>query len=168
MRTFVLSSLLNLGIGLAFGLLVGIVVTIKTEGYSPLFTMVRIPVEIGLLVALLSKNMYRLYFYYRLSLDVNTVCEGDGQESESYVVAFVLNLLTFGLYHIYWIYKLAKRMRANAPRYGFKMLETGKDIAVLDALSFGYIAAWELIKNMNRMAAVYNQTGLAAVVGGVQ
>lgn len=56
----------------------------------------------------------------------------------------------------------------NAPRYGYKMLETGKDIAVLDTFSFGYVAAWELIKNMNRIAKVYNQNGLAEVVGGVQ
>ena len=84
------------------------------------------------------------------------------------MISFVLSTLTFGLYHIYWIYKLAQRMRANAPRYGFKMLETGKDIAVLDAFSFGFISAWELIKNMNRMAKVYNQSGVPEVVGGVQ
>lgn len=168
MTTFVLSSLINLGIGLAFGLIVGIVMTIASEGDVALVTMVGVPVGVGLIVALLAKNMYRLYFYYRLSLDINEVCKGDGQESESYVIAFVLSTLTFGLYHIYWIYKLAQRLHVNAPRYGFKMPETGKDIAVLETFSFGYIAAWELIKNMNRIAKVYNQTGLAEVAGGVQ
>ena len=47
------------------------------------------------------------------------------------------------------------------------MQETGKEIAVLHSFSFGYIAAWELIKNMNKVAKVYNQNGLAEV-GGVQ
>ncbi len=168
MTTFVLSSLINLGIGLVFGLLVGIVMTIASEGNAALATMVSVPISVGIIVALLARNMYRLYFYYRLSLDINEICKGDGQESESYVIAFVLSTLTFGLYHIYWTYKLAQRLHVNAPRYGYKMLETGKDIAVLDTFSFGYIAAWELIKNMNRIAKVYNQNGLAEVVGGVQ
>lgn len=168
MIIFVLSSLLNLGIGLVFGFLVGIILTIATGAAAIGVTLFTLPIIIGLIVALLASNMYRMYFYYRLSLDVNEVCKGDGQESESYVISFVLSTLTFGLYHIYWIYKLAQRMRANAPRYGFKMLETGKDIAVLDAFSFGFISAWELIKNMNRMAKVYNQSGVPEVVGGVQ
>lgn len=168
MKTFVLSSLLNFGIGLAFGILVGIVVTIATGGHDAGMTMLALPVWVGVAVSLLANNMYRLYFYYRLSLDVNTVCEGDGKETESYVIAFVLNLVTFGIYQLYWSYKLAQRLHANAPRYGFKMMETGKEIVVLNIFCFGYIAAWELIKNMNKIAKVYNQSGLAKVDGGVQ
>lgn len=168
MTTFVLSSLINLGIGLAFGIIVGIVMTIASEGNAALATMVGVPISVGVIVSLLASNMYRLYFYYRLSLDVNAVCEGDGKETESYVIAFVLNTVTFGLYQLYWAYKLAQRLHANAPRYGFKMMETGKEIVVLDVFCFGYIAAWELIKNMNKVAKVYNQSGLAEIVGGVQ
>lgn len=166
MAKFILSSLINFVIGFAFGLLVGIVSIIA--GGSVLMGLLGTPIACGLILSFTAANMYRIYFYYRLSLDVNAMCKGDGAESESYVIASVLSTLTFGLYHIYWTYKLAQRLRANAPRYGFKMLETGKEIAVLDALSFGYIAAWELIKNTNRIAKVYNQNGLADVVGGVQ
>lgn len=168
MSTFILSSFINLGIGVAFGLLIGIILTIMTKGDDAVSTMIITPIVIGVVVALLSHNMYRLYFYYRLSLDVNEVCKGDGQESESYVVATVLSTLTLGLYNIYWVYKLGQRLYVNAPRYGFKMVEDGKDIAVLSSLSFGFIAANELIKNTNKIAKVYNQTGVAEVVGGVQ
>ncbi len=168
MSTFILSSFINLGIGVAFGVLVGIIATIVSKGYVAVYTMIIPPVAMGGVVALFSRNMYRLYFYYRLSLDVNEVCKGDGQESESYVVAMVLSTLTLGLYNIYWVYKLGQRLYVNAPRYGFKIVEDGKDIAVLSSLSFGFIAANELIKNINRIAKVYNQTGVAEVVGGVQ
>jgi len=112
------------------------------------------------LLSIFTANLYRVYFYYKLSLDINAVCEGDGEETESYLMAVVLGWLTFGLYQLYWAYKLANRLRVNAPRYGFKMVETGKDIVILDALSSGYIAAWELIKNINRVAKVYNVSGL--------
>ena len=169
MVTFVLSSLLNLGIGLCFGLIVGVILTIATGGSQPLYTMLLIPLAVGGYVALLSANMYRMYFYYRLSMDINALCEGDGLESESYILACILSMLTFGLYHLYWSYKLAQRLRVNSPRYGFKMLETGKDIVVLEAFSFGFISAWELIKNTNRAAGRYNQTGPADISeGGVE
>lgn len=168
MKTFVLSSFINFGIGWAFGFIVGLLSLIAGDNGSAGAALLVTPFAWGILFSILATNMYRIYFYYRLSLDVNAVCKGDGAETESYLIASMLSVLTLGLYRVYWTYKLAQRLRANAPRYGFKMLETGKEIAVLNALSFGYIAAWELIKNMNKVAKVYNQTGLADVVGGVQ
>lgn len=165
MKVFVLSSLINTGIGLVFGIVVGIFGAIMTGEASMILSL---PLSCAVVFALLGVNMYRVYFYYRFSLDVNAVCEGDGKETESSLVAAVLSSLTLGLYNVYWLYKLGQRLKVNAPRYGFKMQETGKEIAVLSSLSFGYIAAWELIKNMNKIAKVYNQNGLAEVVGGVQ
>ena len=118
------------------------------------------------IVLLIVNTVYKIYFYYTLSLDVDAVCIGDGRESGSYVAAAALSTLTFGLYNIYWTYKIGQRLHANAPRYGFKMLETGKDIALLDAFSFGFISAYELLKSMNKIAKVYNQTGPNGINGG--
>lgn len=120
-------------------------------------------------IALFGLNIvYRVYFYYSLSLDVDAVCKGDGRESGSYVAAAALSTLTLGFYNIYWTYKIGQRLHANAPRYGFKIVETGKDIALLDAFSFGYVSTYELLKNMNRIARVYNQSGTVGIYGGVQ
>ena len=168
MTTFILSSLINAGIGFAFGLVLSIIMIISNDGNAAWATLVSVTLSSTLFVSLFAGNMYRLYFYYTLSLDINTICEGDGDESESYITALTLSIITLGAYKVYWTYKLAKRLKANAPRYGFKIAETGKDIAILNTLSFGFIGAWELIKNMNRIAKVYNQNGLAEVVGGVQ
>lgn len=159
MIDFVLSSFLNFGIGLGFGFVVGIIATIATSGTIAVFTMLIIPLFIAVSVAAVSANMYRTYFYYRLSMDIDAICEGDGQESESYLLAIVLSMLTLNLYHLYWSYKLAQRLRVNCPRYGFKMFETGKDIVLLHAFSFGFISAYELIKNVNRAARVFNVSG---------
>jgi len=111
------------------------------------------------LLSIFTFNLYRIYFYYKLSLDINAVCEGDGRETESSLAAAVLGWLTLGLYQLFWTYKMAQRLHVNAPRYGFKMPETGKDIVILEAFSAGYISAWELIRNVNRVARVYNQAG---------
>lgn len=112
--------------------------------------------------------IYKFYFYYQLSLDINAVCEGDGVESKSYLFVYALNAVTFGIYGKYWIYKLGQRLQANAPRYGFKMVIGGKDFLVLDLFSNGWISAWEFVRNMNRIAKVYNQTGLPEIEGGAQ
>lgn len=169
MSKFVLSSFINLGIGLGFGLIVGIIATIVTHGIDTQATMLYVTLGVAAFITLFTRNLYRIYFNYRLSLDINAMCEGDGEESESFLSAFVLSLLTFGMYRVYWTYKLAKRLRANAPRYGFKMEVTGKEIAALDVICFGFVSAYELIKNTNEAAAVYNQNGLAGIgEGGVQ
>lgn len=169
MTVFVASSLLNAGIGLIAGLLVGIIQAISLHSAAAILVYM----FGGILVfAFATINLYRLYFFYRLSLDVNAVCEGDGKESGSFLVTAVLSVLTLGVYELVWLYGLGQRLKINAPRYGFKIVEGGKDIVVLNTMSFGYIGTWELIKNMNRIANVYNRMGLAAdaedmLLGGV-
>lgn len=112
--------------------------------------------------------VYRVYFYYQLSLDVNAVCHGDGCETKSYLFVLAMDTITLGIYGYYWIYKLGQRLQANAPRYGFKMIVGGTEILVLDILSFGWLSAWEFVRNMNRIALVYNQSGAGELTGGAQ
>lgn len=172
MWVYVLSRAINAAIGVVFGLLVALVLAIVVPKggqifvmSSPLFAVVSATV-----FAAISVNLYYIYFDYKLSLDINAVCAGDGLENESSLVASILSLLTLGLYGVYWKYKLAQRLRVNAPRYGFKMNVTGKDIAVLSVFSFGYISAYELIRTMNRIAKVFNEgcAGSDLTLGGVQ
>lgn len=115
------------------------------------------------LLTLFTGGIYRLYFYYKLSLDVEAISEGDGLRGINYVAAILLSSLTFGLYNLYWLYKLGQRMHVNAPRYSVKMQENGCDILILNVLSGGLISAYEMIKYMNRIALEYNQNGLAPV-----
>lgn len=117
-------------------------------------------------VATIFFSIYKIYFYYQLSLDVNAVCYGDGMESKSYLFVVALNAVTFGLYGKYWVYKLAQRLQANAPRYGYKMIAGGKDVLVLDLFSNGLISTWEFVRNMNKIAKEYNKSGAPEYVGG--
>lgn len=167
MTTYVLSIFWNLGIGLGIGILLGILVAILTEGYLGFEGFLGVVIYFGVMLCY-AMNIYHLYFYYQLSNDINAVCKGDGMETESFLWAFVFFTITLGFYRVYWVYKIAKRLRANAPRYGFKISMTAKEMAALDLFSLGYVSAWELIKNMNRIAKIYNQSGLPQEVGGVQ
>lgn len=166
MTSFVMSSFINFCIGLAFGIIVWIITAVVTErvDFKEFFNIV---IYMAVFVALFTTNIYRIYFFYTFSIDVNRVCIGDGDESDNYLIACILSIVTFGVYRIYWVYKIAQRIRANAPKYGFKIQETGKEIAALYIFSFGYISVFELIKNMNRIADSYNKT-IKSRVGGVQ
>lgn len=115
------------------------------------------------LLSIFTGGIYPVYFYYKLSMDVEAVCEGDGLSAGSYLTVLLLSTVTFGLYSLYWLYKLAQRMHVNAPRYGVKMMENGRDILILSILSGGMISAYEMIKYMNRIALEYNRSGLAPV-----
>lgn len=117
---------------------------------------------------MLFSKVYELYFYYQLSLDINAVCQGDGVENKSYLFVIALDSATFGIYAKYWKYKIAQRLQANSPRYGFKMIIGGKEMLVLDLFSMGWISSWEFVRNMNRIAKVYNATGLPEISGGVE
>lgn len=163
MVRFVLARFLNMGIGLAAGMIIGLVLMIIS---GKAVTFFGTTILAGAIMSLLSINLYDLCFYYRLSLDIDAVCKGDGKETESYLVPLMLGTVTFGLYTLYWKYKLAQRLHVNAPRYGFKMPAAGKDVVVLDMFSGNMVGTWEMIHNINRVAAVYNQTGLAQTENG--
>lgn len=146
--------------------LAGIVSAILS--WIPIFGLIMgILLSLCSLAATLFIAIYRVYFYYQLSLDINAVCEGDGVESPNYLYVVALDFVTFGIYNLVWMYKIGQRLQANAPRYGFKMVIGGKELVVLDLLSGGWISAWEFVRNMNRFAKVYNQQGLPENVGGV-
>ncbi|MCR5041152.1 MAG: DUF4234 domain-containing protein [Clostridia bacterium] len=160
MVKYIFSSLLNFGIGYVAGLLLAILIT-AAIGAGGMMSFFVIPNAVGNACGLVAWNLYQTWFFYTMAQDVNAACIGDGLETDSFMHVAVLDVVTFGIYRIYWLYKLANRMRVNAPNYGFKMVETGKDIAVMSIFSFGYVSAWELIKNMNRIAYVYNNGSAA-------
>lgn len=57
--------------------------------------------------------------------DIDTICNGDEESEVSYIVAWLLGLITGGLYLEYWWYKQANRLKYNAGRYGLKIRESG-------------------------------------------
>lgn len=115
-----------------------------------------------LLLTIITCGIYAIFFYYQLGEDMNQVCAGDGEETPSYLVAFLLGLITLGIYPIFWYYKVADRQQRNAPRYGFAISEGGSTyllwliVGYLACYIGSFYAQYILIKNMNTLAAAYN------------
>ncbi len=115
------------------------------------------------LLTLVTCGIYDLYFIYKLAQDVNTTCNGDGKETPGLASYFFLSLVTCGIYSYYWYYKLGDRMHDNAPRYNLSFSESGSTILLfllINLVSGGVgtiLATYFIIKNMNSLAAAYNQ-----------
>ena len=118
---------------------------------------------IYLLLSIVTCGIYGIYFWYKYTEDVNTVCYGDGQETMNYILVVLLSLVTRGIFTFIWVYQLGNRLQANAPRYQLSFQENGTSALlwyIFGSLICGigpYIAQYSLIKNMNALATAYNE-----------
>ena len=116
-----------------------------------------------ILLSIITCGIYSYYFLYMLARDVNTVCEGDGQETPGLLPFILLSFVTCGFYALYWYYCLGNRLANNAPRYGLHFQENGTTVLLwylVGAFLCGigpYVAMHFLIRNTNSLCAAYNQ-----------
>lgn len=121
-----------------------------------------------ILLTLVTCGIYSYYFIYKLALDVNIICAGDGKETAGLIKFILLSLITCGIYSWYWYYSIGNRLAANAPRYGLTMIENGT--TVLCWMLFGaflcgigpFIAMHIIIKNTNALASAYLNNNVTA------
>lgn len=109
-------------------------------------------------------GIYGVYILCGYVKDINRICEGDGQESNSYITVFLLTAVTGGIYGIYWWYIQSERLYRAALKYGIKLRENGKSIllwlipANIIMLGGGtLIANYIMFDNMNLIAKIYNE-----------
>ncbi|MGD9560315.1 MAG: DUF4234 domain-containing protein, partial [Oscillospiraceae bacterium] len=107
-------------------------------------------------------GIYNLYFWYKYAEDKNTTCQGDGEETTNYIIAWLLGIVTCSIYIWYWYYKLGNRLQRNAPRYNLAFQENGTTVILwmlVGSLLCGigmFVAYHILIKNMNAIGNSYN------------
>ena len=113
------------------------------------------------LLTILTCGIYSYIFIYELAKDVNTICDGDGQETAGLLKLILLSIITCGIYGIVWYYKLGNRLNENAPRYGLHFSENGTSVLLWMVLGsvacgIGPFMAWHIIiKNTNALATAY-------------
>lgn len=116
-----------------------------------------------ILLTIVTCGIYSYYFIYKMAQDVNTACEGDGDNTSGLLTFILLSYVTCGIYAIYWEYALGNRLAANAYRYGFSFQENGTTVLMwylVGLLLCGlgpFIAMHILIKNTNAICMAYNQ-----------
>ncbi|MDR1541731.1 MAG: DUF4234 domain-containing protein [Clostridiales bacterium] len=118
---------------------------------------------IYVLLSIITCGIYGLYWTYLFINDINKLCEGDGEETPSFLMYFLLSLVTCGIYSIYWHYKVADRIYKNGFRFNVQIQETGSTVLlwiVVGSLLAGigyFIGMYLIIKNFNLLADEYNK-----------
>lgn len=115
-----------------------------------------------ILFTFITCGIYGIYFIYKLIIDVNIICAGDGEETAGLLKFIFFSLITCGIYGWVWYYKLGNRLQNNAPRYGLSFQENGTTILlwmILGSFLFGVgplVAMYFIIRNVNLLAVEYN------------
>lgn len=116
---------------------------------------------ITILLSIVTCGIYGIIFWYQYVEDVNTMCNGDGETTQNYIVVILLSMVTCGIYYYIWLYKLGNRMYNNGPRYGLTIEDNGSTLLLWSLLGAfivvgPYIAMYKMIENFNGIADRYN------------
>ncbi len=112
------------------------------------------------LLQIVTLGLYGLFFWSDWTEDLNKICEDDGKESANYILVFILDIFTFGIYSFAWNYIHSERMYRIAPKYGIELKHGGSYILLLRLILFflPVVGTIEKLKLFNTLAVAYNAT----------
>ena len=112
------------------------------------------------LLQIVTLGLYGLFFWSDWTEDLNKICEDDGKESANYILVFILDIFTFGIYSFAWNYIHSERMYRIAPKYGIELKHGGSYILLLRLVLFflPVVGTIEKLKLFNTLAVAYNAT----------
>ena len=83
------------------------------------------------LLQIVTFGIYGLFFWSDWTEDLNKMCEDDDKESANYILVFLLDIFSFGIYSFVWNYGQSERMYRIAPKYGIQLKHGGSYILLL-------------------------------------
>lgn len=120
-------------------------------------------IVVYILLTIITCGIYGLFFLHSWIQDVNTACQGDGDDTPGLLMFYLLTIVTCGIYSYVWYYKLANRLANNASRYGLRFSDSGGSILlwmILGSFLCGIgplVAMHKLFTNTNAICAAYNR-----------
>lgn len=111
---------------------------------------------------ILTFGIYGIVVFCQMGEDINKICCGDNKEQCSYIIAWLLGLVTLGIYPLFWIYTAIGRLGNNAYRYGINIKHNQSDFLLWYLLgSFiiigPLIAYYHFLVDVNQFADVYGK-----------
>lgn len=112
------------------------------------------------LLQIVTLGIYGLFFWSDWTEDLNKMCEDDDNESANYILVFILDIFSLGIYSFIWNYAQSERMYRIAPQYGISLKHGGSYILLLRTILFflPVVGSVEKIKLFNTLAVAYNAT----------
>lgn len=107
-------------------------------------------------------GIYGMFFWYRWTENVNTLCEGDEKDSANYLLVYILDWFTCGIYALVWNYQQGERIYQAADKYDVQIKQGGLFI-LLFRIFFAPVANAFKIINANKLIDAYNSNLTAEV-----
>ena len=106
--------------------------------------------------------IYAIVQWYYLTKSVSVICDGDGEQPQmNYLLVVLLGWVTFGIYPLYYYYKLQNRISKNGQRYGVSIQEDGASFLIWYLIGFltlgitKIVALILLVKSYNKLVTGY-------------
>jgi hypothetical protein len=122
-------------------------------------------IALYIILNIVTLGIYRFFFWYKWTKDVNKLCEGDDKESANYFLVLLLNVFSLGINVPVWNYQMAERLFQKADDYGVEIKHGGLFIMIWKLIPFlgSFIANMMKIVYFNKFVDAYN----AQLVGEV-
>lgn len=105
---------------------------------------------------IITLGIYGLFFWTKWTNDLNKICDGDDKDSGHYILVFLLDIFSFGIYTLVWNYQMAERMFQKASDYNVTLKHGGMFVMLWKIVPF--VSSVYKIKYLNKLAAAYNAT----------
>lgn len=122
-------------------------------------------IALYIILNIVTLGIYRFFFWYKWTKDVDKLCEGDDKESANYFLVLLLNVFSLGINVPVWNYQMAERLYQKADDYGVEIKHGGLFIMIWKLIPFlgSFIANMMKIVYFNKFVDAYN----AQLVGEV-
>ena len=114
------------------------------------------------LVISLALLIYPFIMLSRMAKEINLMCHGDDRHLMPFVLAWLLGCLTMGIYMIYYMYTMQKRLYDRAPGYDVRISVAGRELVLWILLlscffGVGFIVGIAIIvRSFNKVAEGFN------------
>lgn len=105
---------------------------------------------------IITLGIYGLFFWSKWADDLNKICGDEENDSATYILVFILDLFSLGIYSLVWNYQQGERMYQKAADYGVELKHGGLFLMFWNIIPF--VRSVYKIKYINKLAEAYNAT----------
>ncbi len=115
-------------------------------------------IALYIILNIVTLGIFRFFFWYKWTKDVDKICEGDDKESANYFLILILNVFTLGINVPVWNYQMAERLYQKAGDLGVEIKHGGLFVMIWKLIPFlgSFIANMLKIVYFNKLVDAYN------------
>ncbi len=112
-----------------------------------------------ILLNIITYGIYSIVMLHKIGKEIEKICEDDSESYMSFVCAWLLGFVTFGIYPCYWWYKQTNRLMNHVYRY--------KGVITLPHSAVTVSAFWIMMNGVSVMFIIDNINQFAKVYGKI-